>query len=163
MDFAIFISFFIAQRISELFLAKNNERWLRANGAIEYGQRHYPYIVILHVLFIASMIAEYLFSSDTHFSLVFLLLYILLFSSKIWVIASLGTFWNTKIFRLPGTLPVRKGLYKFFKHPNYLIVIGEFIVVPLVFHLYYTAIIFSVLNFIVLWVRVRAENLVWNS
>ena len=162
MDFALFISFFIAQRILELLVARKNERWLLGSGAVEYGRGHYPIIVMLHVFFIISLIAEYTVKTDARLDIFFLILFFVLLSAKIWVIVSLGKFWNTKIFRIPDAPSVRKGPYKYLKHPNYIIVICEFIVVPLVFHLYYTSIIFSLLNFIVLRIRIREENIVWN-
>jgi len=163
MDFIIFISVFILQRLSELFVARKNEKWLRSNGAVEYGKSHYPFIVLLHFSFILSMIGEYFLKGDLQIDYFFAVLFILLILAKIWVIASLGKYWNTKILRIPGMPPVTKGAYKFFKHPNYIIVVCEFIVVPLVFHLYWTAIIFSVLNAVMLSVRIRQENMVWNA
>ncbi len=163
MDFALFMAFFILQRISELFVAQKNEKWLRANGAVEYGQKHYPFIVMLHVFFILSLIIEHSQRTEVRLDVVFLILFLMLLSTKIWVIAALGKFWNTKIFRIPNTQSVKKGPYKFIKHPNYIIVVCEFIVVPLVFHLYYTAIIFSLLNAIMLRIRIRGENAVWEQ
>ena len=77
---------------------------------------------------------------------------------KVWVIMSLGKFWNTKIYHIPNLPLVRKGPYKFIKHPNYLIVIAEIAIIPLTFHLYYTAIIFTILNAIMLSVRIKEEN-----
>ena len=163
MDFIIFISFFIIQRLSELVVAKRNEKWLRKNAAVEYGQRHYPFIVLLHTLFILSMIVEYASRSEVPMDCVFLIFFFILIVAKIWIISSLGKYWNTKIFRIPGSFPLKKGPYKFFKHPNYIIVVLEFMVVPLVFHLYYTAIIFSLLNALMLWIRISEEDKVWNN
>ncbi|MFI5263362.1 MAG: isoprenylcysteine carboxyl methyltransferase family protein [Candidatus Kapaibacterium sp.] len=163
MEFAFFISFFIIQRISELFLAKKNESWLREHGAREYGEKHYPFIVVLHVFFIACLIVEYIWRPETSFDSIFLLFYFLLLAGKIWTVASLGKYWNTKIFRIPGSQVVRKGPYKFVRHPNYIIVICEFIVVPLIFHLYYSMVIFSLLNGLMLRVRIREENRVWSN
>jgi methyltransferase len=163
MDFAIFISVFILQRLSELVVARKNEKWLRANGSVEYGQKHYPFIVLLHTFFIISMIVEYLVRTDSHPDYFFLVLFIVLILSKIWVISSLGKFWNTKILRIPGMAPIKKGAYRYFKHPNYIIVMCEFIVVPMVFHLYGTAIIFSILNAAILNVRIREEKKVWRQ
>jgi methyltransferase len=80
---------------------------------------------------------------------------------KAWVISSLGKYWNTKILRVPGSVFVKKGPYKLFKHPNYFIVICEIIVIPMVFNLYLTAIIFTILNTIMLTVRIREEEKVW--
>ncbi len=162
MDFKLFISFFITQRISELLIAKKNERWLRTMGAIEYGKGHYPFIVLLHTFFISSLIAEYLLRPGSNLDIVFFILFFVLIAAKIWVITSLGIYWNTKILRIQGMAPIKKGAYRFLKHPNYIIVVCEFIVVPLVFHLYFTAIIFSILNGIVLTLRIREEERVWN-
>ena len=161
MYFILFILFVILQRLSELYIAQRNEKWLRAQGAIEYGQSHYLYIVALHTLFIISIIVEYYFRSNSPINYIFLILFILLLLFKFWALSSLGKYWNTKIFRVPGSGPVKKGPYKLFKHPNYFIVICEIAIIPLVFHLYYTAIIFTVLNAIMLSVRIKVENKVW--
>lgn len=161
MYFIPFILFVITQRLSELYIARNNEKWLRSQGAVEYGKNHYPYIVALHTLFIISIIAEYILRPGLSMDYVFLLLFILLLAFKFWALSSLGKYWNTKIFRVPGTGPVKKGPYKLFKHPNYFIVICEIIIIPMVFHLYYTAVIFTVLNAIMLTVRIKVENKVW--
>ena len=156
--FILFISFIVLQRIGELILSRWNEKWLLQNGAIEYGQKHYPYIVALHVLFIGSLIAEYSTVRTASFSLLFLVIYLFLLTFKAGVILSLGKFWNTKIYRIPGSPLVKKGMYKFIKHPNYLIVVAELAIIPLVFQLYYTAIAFTLLNAIVLSIRVKEEN-----
>jgi methyltransferase len=161
MYFIIFIVFLITQRFTELYISRRNERWLLSQGAIEYGREHYPYIVVLHTLFIVSLIAEYYLSDGQPMSYVFLSLFFVLLIFKYWVLSSLGYYWNTRIYRIPGTVAVRKGPYKFFKHPNYVDVILEIAIIPLVFHLYYTALIFSVLNAVVLSVRIRVENRVW--
>jgi methyltransferase len=158
MAFIIFISFIILLRIGELILSRRNQIWLLQQGAIEYGQKHYPYIVALHVLFIVSLIIEYSTKQTASFSLFFLILYFLLLSFKAWVITSLGKFWNTKIYHISGFPLIKKGVYKYVKHPNYLVVIAEIAIIPLVFHLYYTAITFSVLNAIVLSLRIKEEN-----
>ena len=158
MAFILFISFLIFLRIGELILSRRNEKWLLQNGAIEYGKAHYPFIVILHILFIISLIAEYDIMRPVSYSLFFLVAYVLLILLKVWVISSLGKFWNTKIYRAPSFPLVKKGPYRYIKHPNYVIVIGEIAVIPLIFHLYYTAIIFTVLNLCMLSVRIKEEN-----
>ena len=163
MYFIIFILFLITQRFTELYISKRNEKWLLSQGAIEYGREHYPYIVALHTLFIVSLIAEYYLSGGRPVSYVFLLLFIVLLIFKYWVLSSLGYYWNTRIYRIPGAVAVRKGPYKFFKHPNYVDVVLEIAIIPLVFNLYYTALIFSVLNAIMLSVRIRVENRVWTD
>ena len=163
MAFIIFISFFILQRLSELFIARRNEKWLLSQGAIQYGQGHYPFMIALHTLFIGATIGEFILRGQPAIDWLFLILYLLVLSFKFWALSSLGRYWNTKIYRIPGVYPIKKGPYKFFKHPNYMEVVCEVAIIPLVFHLYYTAIIFSILNAVMLWVRISAENKVWGE
>jgi methyltransferase len=161
MYFILFISFLIIQRLSELLIASRNEKWLLSQGAIQYGQSHYPYIVAMHTLFIISIIVEYILRPNAPIDFIFLALFILVLLFKFWALSSLGKYWNTKIYRVPGVYPVKKGPYKIFRHPNYGEVVCEIAIIPLVFHLYYTAIIFTVLNAIMLTVRISVENKVW--
>jgi methyltransferase len=161
MYFTLFIIFLITQRLSELYIASRNEKWLRSQGAVEYGAAHYPFIVALHTLFVISLIVEYILRGGAEPDIIFLILFILLLLFKFWALSSLGKYWNTKIFRVPGAGPVKKGPYKLFKHPNYFIVVFEIAIIPLVFHLYYTAVIFTLLNAIMLSVRIKVENKVW--
>jgi methyltransferase len=161
MYFILFISFLILQRLSELYISSKNEKWLLQNGAVQYGQSHYPYMVAMHTLFIISLITEYILSNNSPVSYTFLFLFIAVLSFKFWALSSLGKYWNTKIYRIPGVYPVKKGPYKLFKHPNYMEVICEIAIIPLVFHLYYTAIIFTILNAAMLTVRINVENKVW--
>ena len=158
MVFILFISFVILLRIGELVLSKRNEKWLIQNGAVEYGQKHYLFIVALHGLFISSVIFEYFRQQDPEFSIVLIIFYLLLLALKFWIILSLGKFWNTKIYHIPNIPLIKEGPYKFLKHPNYLIVIAEIAVIPMIFHLYFTAITFTLLNAIMLFVRIKEEN-----
>ncbi len=161
MAFIIFITFFILQRLSELLIAKRNEKWLLQQGAVEYGKAHYPFMIAMHTLFVVSIIAEYIWRGQPAIYWAFLAIFLLVLSFKFWALSSLGKYWNTKIYRIPGVYPVKKGPYKFLKHPNYMEVVCEIAVIPLVFHLYYTAIIFTILNAAMLTVRIREENRVW--
>lgn len=145
-------------RVGELIIAKKNEKWLRDNGAVEYGQKHYPVIVLLHIGFFVSLIIEYLSKPPETPVYILLFVFLALIILKIQIISSLGKYWNTKIFHISGVPLIRKGLYKYFKHPNYFIVICEIAIIPLIFHLYVTAIVFSLLNAAMLTVRVREEN-----
>jgi methyltransferase len=118
-------------------------------------------MVAMHTLFIISLIVEYNVRSTAPFSFYFLIAFLLVLAFKFWALSSLGKYWNTKIYRVPGVYPVKKGPYKIFKHPNYMEVVCEIALIPLVFHLYYTAIIFTVLNAAMLSVRISVENKVW--
>jgi methyltransferase len=158
MIFILFISFVILFRIGELLLSIRNEEWLTQNGAVEYGQKHYPFIVALHGLFISSLIFEYFSQQDPEYSIILIIFYFVLLAFKFWIILSLGKFWNTKIYHIPNFPLIKTGPYQYFKHPNYMIVVAEIAVIPLIFHLYYTAITFSLLNAIMLFVRIKEEN-----
>lgn len=158
MVFTVFILFVLLLRIGELLLARRNERWLLQHGAVEYGTSHYGYMVMLHLLFFISLIGEYNFTSTGYYSVPLMVLYFILLAFKAWTVLSLGKFWNTKIYHISGYPLVKKGPYRFMKHPNYVIVIAEIALIPLIFHLYFTAVVFSLLNGLMLYVRIREEN-----
>jgi len=158
MAFILFILFVILLRIGELIVSKGNEKWLIQNGAVEYGQRHYQFIVALHILFIISLIIEYTVRQPITFNLFILFFYFSLLTFKTWVILSLGKFWNTKIYHIPNTPLVKKGPYQYFKHPNYMIVVAEIAVIPMIFQLYFTAVTFTLLNAVMLFIRIKEEN-----
>ncbi|WP_448698519.1 isoprenylcysteine carboxyl methyltransferase family protein [Mucilaginibacter sp. AW1-3] len=158
MIFTLFICFLIAQRLFELFISSRNAAWLIKNGAVEYGNEHYPFIVAMHTLFIASLIAEYIWRGIDDINYYLLILFFILIGIKIIVISTLGYYWNTRIYKIPGSRPVATGIYKYVKHPNYIIVVCEIAIIPLTFHLYYTAAIFTILNAIMLTVRISKEN-----
>jgi methyltransferase len=139
-------------------MSQKNEKWLLKNGAVEYGKEHYLFIVMLHTLFIVALIFEYLIKQPLSYNLLFIILYFLLISFKVWIILSLGKFWNTKIYHISNMPLIKKGPYKYLKHPNYLIVAAEIVVIPLAFNLYYTAITFTLLNMFMLIVRIKEEN-----
>jgi len=161
-SFVIFILFLIALRLIELYISGRNEKWLLSQGAIEYGRGHYPFVVALHTSFIILLVVEFFLSNAPHqISYPFLALFIILLLFKWWLMSSLGKYWNTKIYRIPGSIAVKKGPYKFIRHPNYVDVVCEIAFIPLVFHLYYTAVIFSILNAVMLTVRIKEENSVW--
>jgi methyltransferase len=158
MIFIVFILFLVFQRLAELYVSSKNEKWLLKNGAVEYGKEHYPFIVAMHTLFIISVIAEYIWRDNTVVNYALIILFFVLIVIKAIVISTLGHYWNTKIYKVPGTRPVATGIYKYIKHPNYIIVICEIAIIPLAFGLYYTAVVFTLLNGIMLTVRIKKEN-----
>ncbi|MEH7224356.1 isoprenylcysteine carboxylmethyltransferase family protein [Bacillus sp. JJ1566] len=160
MIFWTFIALVIAQRLIELRIARRNEKWILSQGGYEVGHAHYKYIVLIHVLFFVSLIVEggYRGKELSAFYPVLFLLFALTQLGRVWALHSLGMFWNTKIMILPKSQVQAKGPYKYFKHPNYLIVALEFILIPMIFQAYITAIIFSLLNFVVMSIRIPAEE-----
>jgi len=157
---AIVISIVILQRLVELVVAKRNEKWMRSQGAFEAGSAHYPIMVAMHIAFFISLLAEVILLDRSLSSMWIILLVIFLTAqvARIWCLTSLGKFWNTKIIILPGADVVQKGPYKWVRHPNYIIVTTELLVLPLIFGAYSTAIIFTLLNVWMLSVRIPAEE-----
>lgn len=144
-----------AQRGGELVLAACNTRRLKARGALEAGAGHYPAIVALHAAWLAGLWA---LAWDRPASHGWLALYVVLQGLRFWTLASLGERWTTRILVLPGEPLVRRGPYRLLPHPNYAVVVGEIAVLPLVFGLPLYAAVFSLLNAVVLAVRLRAET-----
>lgn len=160
MFFLMILTFLVIQRLIELYIASQNERWMLQKGAIVYGQKHYPYMIILHVSFFLILIVEVVLSGQepTRFWPILLGTFILLQLARYWVIFTLGKYWNTKIIVLPGADLIEKGPFQYMKHPNYMIVTLELLVVPLMFQAYITAILFFFLNQWMLLIRIREEN-----
>ena len=143
------------ERLTELWLSSRNTRRLLARGAHEVGSGHYPFIVSVHVLWLAVL---WWLAPERTVDGLWLTLYILLQLARIWVISTLGERWTTRIIILPDAPLVHRGPYRFVRHPNYLVVIGEIAVLPLVFGLWWVAVLFSLLNAAVLTARIREEN-----
>jgi methyltransferase len=160
MVFYLFLVFIILQRLAELTIAKKNEQWMKSKGAIEVGKEHYPFMVLLHSAFFLVMLLEVIWFSKELSPLwpVLLTLFCLTQLLRVWSLTSLGKYWNTKIIVLPNTEIVKKGPYKFIRHPNYLIVVIEIILIPILFQAYWTAIIFSILNLWILSIRIPLEE-----
>jgi len=143
------------QRLGELVLARHNTRRLLARGAVEAGAGHYPLIVGLHAAWLLGLA---ILAWDQPVNLIWVGVFVGLQLARVWVIASLGERWTTRIIILPDAPLVRRGPYRFVSHPNYLVVAAEIAVLPLVFGLVGYAVVFSVLNAAILAIRIRAEG-----
>jgi len=153
---ALILGLVTLQRLGELVLARRNTARLLAEGAHEAGAGHYPLIVALHAAWLAGLWYVAV-SRPVDVSWSWLVLFVVLQLGRVWVIASLGRRWTTRIVVLPGAPLVRRGPYRFVAHPNYWVVAGEILVLPLAFGLPWYGLVFSVLNAAVLWIRIRAE------
>jgi methyltransferase len=142
------------ERIWELVLSNRNARWALARGGREFGQRHYPYMVVLHTGFLLGCIAE-VYLGDRPFipwlGWPMLVIAIACQGLRYWCIGVLGRQWNSRVIVVPGLGRVTRGPYRFLPHPNYLVVIAEGIALPLVHTAWVTAIVFTVLNAILLF------------
>jgi methyltransferase len=145
-----------AQRLLELVIARRNTRRLLAAGGHEIGQAHYPLIVALHSCWLAALWVVWL-SGNATLSLLPLIAYLLVQPLRIWVMCSLGRFWTTRIIVVPTAPLVRRGPYRFLRHPNYLIVVMEIALLPLALGVWPLALLFSLANAVVLWIRLTAE------
>ena len=144
------------QRVAELWYAARNTRALKARGGIEYGRRHYPLIVALHASWLAAI--AFGIHRDSSVRAFPLVCFVVLQGLRVWMLATLGRYWTTRVITIPSAPLVHRGLYRFLRHPNYLIVIGEMAALPLVFGQITNAILFSALNGAVLTWRIRVEN-----
>ncbi|HSS87317.1 MAG TPA: isoprenylcysteine carboxylmethyltransferase family protein [Reyranella sp.] len=145
------------QRLGELILSKRNTDRLRAQGAHEVAPGHYPLIVALHAAWLAGLWYLVLSGFADAVSWTWLGVFVILQALRVWVIATLGPRWTTRIIVLPGAPLVASGPYRFVSHPNYCVVAAEILVLPLVFGLLWYAVVFSMLNAVALWIRIRAE------
>ena len=152
---SVILVFVTVQRLGELALSRYNTSKLLARGAIEVGAAHYPLIVLVHA---AWLIALWIWGRDESVNLVALALFIVLQGLRVWVIATLGARWTTRIIVLPGEPLVASGPYRYLSHPNYVVVAAEIATLPLALHLPVLALIFTGLNAAVLAVRLRAET-----
>lgn len=159
----ILIVLIIAQRLLELRLAAKHTKNARHAGAIEVDAKNFYWFYLLHAGFFASLLTEIWLSrfSLTNIWIPALIVFIGAQLLRIWSIATLGGNWNIRIFVIPGTTPVTRGPYRYVRHPNYLAVTLEILSLPLVFHAYVTAIVFSVLNFFILRRRISIEEAAW--
>ena len=147
--------FLTAQRLGELVIARRNTSALLANGAREIGADHYKFMVLLHGSW---LVALWVFGGENEVSRLWLVIFIALQLGRVWVLATLRSRWTTRILIVEGETLVNKGPFRFFKHPNYLVVIGEIAVVPLALGLPWLAVVFSILNAWMLYVRIGVEN-----
>jgi methyltransferase len=143
------------QRVGELWLSRRNTKRLLARGAREHAPGHFPLIVAVHVLWLGVL---WWLAPLRPIDPFWLAMFVVVEIARVWVLASLGARWTTRIVIVPDEPLVRRGPYRFVDHPNYLVVAAEIAVLPLVFGLWQVALIFTLLNAAVLAVRIREEN-----
>ncbi|MCF6321883.1 MAG: hypothetical protein L3J32_08970 [Rhizobiaceae bacterium] len=149
------LAFLTAQRLGELVIANRNTKRLLANGAREIGADHYKFMILLHGSW---LVVLWVLGAENEVSRFWLAIFVALQLGRVWVLATLKSRWTTRIIIVPGETLVAGGPFRYFRHPNYLVVIGEIAVVALALGLVWVALIYSVLNAWMLWVRIRVEN-----
>jgi methyltransferase len=152
---SLILSLVTLQRLGELLLAQTNTRNLKARGAIEVGAAHYPLIVGVHAAWLITLWAV---GRDQAVNLPALAVFVVLQGLRIWIIATLGSRWTTRIIVLPGEPLIASGPYRYLTHPNYAVVAAEIAILPLALHLPIVALVYTLLNAVVLFIRIRAET-----
>ncbi len=153
---AVVVALVALERLAELWYARRNTRALLTAGGVEVGGSHYPLLVALHAGWLVAILATV--SPETPVSIPLLALFVVLQGFRAWVLLSLGRFWTTRVITVPGAPLVRRGPYRFFRHPNYAVVAAEIAVLPLAFGAWMVALAFSALNGALLAWRISVED-----
>lgn len=159
--FLLVLGLVIWQRLLELKVARRNTRRLLEKGAIEVGQKHYKFIVGMHVLFFIGMVAEAWFRG-IHWSwasLIWMVVFVVAQLGRSWVMRAMRERWTTRVLVIPGEHLISEGPFRWIPHPNYFVVAIELFSLPVIFGLYWTAVLFSIANAILLLaVRIPVER-----
>ena len=156
-----FLGLLAAERIGELVISRRNAAWAFARGGVEAGRGHYPVMAAFHTLFLGACAGEVLLLGRSFpGALGWGALGAALAAQglRYWAVQALGARWNTRVIVVPGLAPVTGGPYRLLRHPNYVAVAVEMAAVPLIHGAWWTAVVFSAGNALLLWVRVRAEE-----
>lgn len=159
--FLVLILALAEQRLSELRLSHDNEAWMRARGGREHSSEHFAWMRWMHTLWFPAMALEVLLlRAQPHLSLVFIGAGLLASGQllRMAAIRTLGHRWSVRIFTVPQMPPVASGIYKYMRHPNYTGVALELAGAPLVHGAWLTALAFTLLNAILMFVRIPAEE-----
>jgi methyltransferase len=159
--FVIFVLLLAMQRVFELRLSRRNEARLKEANAVEHAPGHFRWMKLMHIAWFPAMLLEVIALQRPFIpSLAIFAIFFFLAGQTLRLLAirTLGPRWTVNIVTLPEAPPVERGIYRYIRHPNYLGVVLEILAVPLVHTAYLSAIIFTVLNALVLTVRIRAEE-----
>ena len=159
--YLLFVGAICVERLVELVLSARHASAMRARGGVEYGAGHYPVMVALHTALLAGcflepVLADRPFVPALGWSMVVVVLAAM--ALRWWCIATLGVHWNTRVIVVPGTPLVTGGPYRWLRHPNYVAVVVEGAALPLVHTAWVTAVVFTVLNAVLLTFRIRVED-----
>ncbi len=149
------------ERLVELVVSTRHAAFLRGEGGVEYGRGHYPLMVVLHIALLVGCFVEPTVADRPFIPLLgwpMVLVVVAAMGLRWWCIGTLGHHWNTRVIVAPSLPLVTGGPYRFLRHPNYVAVVAEGAALPLIHTAWITAIGFTVLNAVLLTVRIRVEN-----
>jgi methyltransferase len=159
--FAIILALFVVERLDEIRSANNNSRILLAQGGREFGRAHYPVIVIMHAVFFVCLVIEFILRGAqlVPFFVFPLALLVAAQLLRFWVRRTMGNRWTTRVIVVPSETFITDGPFRFVPHPIYIAVSLELFSLPLIFGLYFTCLLFSVLNaMMLLLIRIPCER-----
>ena len=143
-----------------MYISKRNSKIAFSFGGREFYPESFAGIVALHLGFLVALVCEsfpWEIEIDSR-AVACLSVLIVLQCIRYWCIATLGNQWNTRIILIPGSSIKKSGPYRYVRHPNYIVVMLEFIFIPLLMHAPVTLILFSGLNLLILRKRIRLEE-----
>ena len=147
--------FVTLQRFAEFIWDRQNSARLLAAGAVEYGKSHYVFFAGTHAAWLAGL---WMLGWARAVEPIWLVPFALLTIGRYWVMGTLGRRWTTRIIVLAGEPRIKAGPYRFMRHPNCIVVIGEMVVVPLALGLPAFALLFFAIYAWAATIRIRAEN-----
>ena len=154
-DFLL-ISYLIICRIVELLISRRNTTRLIKEGAKEFFPFHYKFLVLFHITFIIYFMIKSFDNIDLDYRYIFLFIFIQLVRFKI--IFDLGKYWTTRIIVVEKKKLIKTGIYRFFRHPNYIVVFFEIILICIIFNDYEALLYFSLINTILIFIRIYYEE-----
>ena len=159
--FIFFVILLSLQRLFELKKSENNRRWLIAQGGREHGAEHFPFMAMLHAFWLIAMVAEVWFLQRIFIAPVAIIAGVIFLLGQLFRILAMRDLqerWCARIITLPGKAPVTTPLFRYLRHPNYIGVVLEIAAAPMIHMAYLSATIFTILNALLLWVRIRSEE-----
>jgi methyltransferase len=159
--YTVLVLLVAGERLAELVVSRRNAACSLRRGGVEYGRGHFPWMVALHTGLLAGCLVEVWLRTPPFLpALGWPMLAMVLVAQGLrwWCITVLGPQWNTRVIVAPGLPLVTRGPYRWLRHPNYLAVVVEGIALPLVHSAWLTAVGFTVLNAVILTIRLRVEN-----
>ena len=146
------IALLLQRGVEELHSARNTRR-LIAEGGHEEGRDYYPVVAVAHLAWIAAIF--FLIPPTAAILWPVLILFLLLQPVRYWVIGTLGRYWTHRIITLRQAPVVRRGPYRFLRHPNYAVTFAETFLLPLAFGAVALAVIMTAI-----WVAVIGYKIV---
>ena len=151
----------MVQRGWEVWISAKRLKGPGAGGGKAIQEPLFPAMVMVNALWLAGCWVEVIWA-PARFNIVLvgpmLVLWLAVLALKVWIASTLGPLWNVRLVRRAVQPVITHGPYRFLRHPNYLAVILEIAVVPLIAGAYWTALIASAANGWVLLGRIKAEE-----